>query len=219
MPQPSAEASSARRGWRETRSNTGSRSCKRVPDLVQGQRARLIRGILLEKEADGASRLLEVAVARVSLVAGRKNGARRPGVEPRHQLGGARLQGVAVLGRQKFRQHQEPVARIGGAIELHCTTRSMSTRPPVLRRLADPDGTADGGDGGIGISLAGGMHDAERAAGADLRADIRGHPSGRPRVDGVVGMGAATAQRHNGDAEVAGIHADDVARLLGGARP
>ena len=90
---------------------------QRMADLVQGQRHRLVGRLLLEEEADGAARLPEVAVARMALVARREDRARRTGIEGRHQLGGARLQGVAVGRRQEVRQHQEAVALVGGEVE------------------------------------------------------------------------------------------------------
>ena len=168
---PSARASSASRGWRETRSKTGSRSCSAWPILFSAA-ARLVGRLLLEEEADGAARLPEVAIARMALVAGREDRARRARIEGRHQLGRACLQGVAVGRRQEVRQHQEAVARIGRRDRaVHSTIRSITTglRRRAARRCGSPGAPRDRL---VGVGLARGMDDAERAAGTDPGADI-----------------------------------------------
>ena len=69
----------------------------------------------------------------MALVARREDRARRAGIEGGDQLGGARLQGVAVGGRQEVRQHQEAVAVIGGEVDAFIG-RSGRSRPAFGRR-------------------------------------------------------------------------------------
>src|SRR5260370_26973016 len=106
---------------------------QRMADLVQRQRHRLVGRSLFEEEADGATRLLEIAIAGVALVARRKDRAHWARVEARHQLRRPVLQGVAIGRRQKAFQHEEAVARIIGqmrgceAHRAHWTILSMTT--------------------------------------------------------------------------------------------
>ena len=98
-----------------------------VADLVEGERQRLVRRRLLEEEANGAARFAEIGVARMSLIAGREDGARRPRIEAGHQLRRPVLQSVAIGRRQKVAQHDEPVAVEGVEIDHGGRTRSMIT--------------------------------------------------------------------------------------------
>ena len=116
---------------------------QRVPDLVQGQGYGLIRRLLLEEEADRATRLLEIAVTGMGLVACREDRADRARIDIRQQLHRPRLQGIAVGRRQEPFEHEEAVALVGCHIggchiggchigscvigDAHWPTRSMTT--------------------------------------------------------------------------------------------
>src|SRR3546814_11258539 len=81
--------------------------------LVLAQPAAGVECLLLEEEADLVAGLLEVAVASVHLLARREDAGDARGIEARHQLFGARLEGVAVGRLHHALEHQEAVARVG----------------------------------------------------------------------------------------------------------
>lgn len=61
------------------------------------------------------------------------------------------------------------------------------------------------------------MDGAQEVAGAHRRADVDHVGKADRGIDGVVGMGAATAQRHHRHADVACVHARHMPRAIGGA--
>src|SRR3546814_4666824 len=74
--------------------------------LVLAQPAAGVECLLLEEEADLVAGLLEVAVASVHLLARREDAGDARGIEARHQLFGARHEGVAVGRLHHALEHQ-----------------------------------------------------------------------------------------------------------------
>src|SRR3546814_13395446 len=95
--------------------------------LVLAQPAAGVECLLLEEEADLVAGLLEVAVASVHLLARRDDAGDARGIEARHQLFGARHEGVAGGRLHHALEHPEADARLG----LLAPRRNA----PVRRRL------------------------------------------------------------------------------------
>ncbi len=101
-------------------------SSNRVP--LSGLARRLVADGLLEEEANGTARFAEIAIVGVALIRGREHRPVHGCGETRDELGGTRLQGVALPGGQEILEDQETVARVGFEIERpHWTTRSRTT--------------------------------------------------------------------------------------------
>src|SRR6185437_2049704 len=99
-----------------------------MANFVQRALGPFVRRLFLKEEPDCSAGVLEVEITGMTLVTRREDRAHGTGIEFGHQLRHARLQRIAILGRQISLQDEKAVPVVSRAVEPgHWVTRPITT--------------------------------------------------------------------------------------------